>query len=295
MSMLEMPAEPSHSSFSGPIEVTVACFHCGQPVLRHTNFGVSFDGSFRAMCCVGCAAVAKTIIDADLGNYYRQRSALPAIDGLAVSARTNAQLRNFDLPEIQASYVSAADAGEAKSAAFYIDGVTCNACLWLAESALKRAPGVISATVNYVTHRAEVKWRDTDTTLASIIDAVTRVGLRAMPVSAAERQVSRTRERRTLFMQLGVALLAMMQVMMFTVPLYFTAADDISYEAQRLMQWASLVLTLPVVLYAAKPFWQGALRDFSTQHLSMDAPVALAIASTFATSLWSLFTGPGAL
>ena len=156
-------------------------------------------------------------------------------------------------------------------------------------------PGVTSATLNYGTHRADVQWRDTGTTLPSIVDAVTRVGLRAMPVSALQHQLSRARERRTLFIQLGVALLAMMQVMMFTVPLYFTAADDISHEAQRLMQWASLMLTLPVVLYSAKPFWQGALRDLRTRHLSMDAPVALAIASTFATSLWSLLVGQGAL
>jgi P-type Cu2+ transporter len=294
MSMLELPLEP-HSLFNGPTEITIACYHCGLPVLRNTDFGVSFDGIFRGMCCVGCEAVAKTIIDAGLGSYYRQRSALPAVDGLANAARSNVHLPNFDLPEIQSSYVSAANAGEAKSAAFYIDGVTCNACLWLAESALKRVSGVTSATVNYVTHRAELKWSGSETTLASIIDAVTRVGLQAMPVSAAERQVSRARERRVLFIQLGVALLAMMQVMMFTVPLYFTAADDISHEAQRLMQWASLVLTLPVVLYSAKPFWQGALRDLRTWHLSMDAPVALAIASTFATSLWSIFTEQGAL
>jgi P-type Cu2+ transporter len=290
-----MPHLQSGSAFNARGDSTVACFHCGLPALRDTKFGVSFDGSFRAMCCVGCEAVAKTIIDAGLGNYYRERSALPDVDALANAAQTNAQLPRFDLPEIQSSYVSTANAGESKSAAFYIDGVTCNACLWLAESALRRVSGVTSATVNYVTHRAEVKWIENKTTLASIIDSVTRVGLRAMPVAAVERQVSRARERRTLFIQLGVALLAMMQVMMFTVPLYFTAAEDISHEAQRLMQWASLLLTLPVVLYSAKPFWQGALRDLRTRHLSMDAPVALAIASTFATSLWSLFTGQGAL
>jgi P-type Cu2+ transporter len=295
MSILELPLSPSGSVFNARSDATVACFHCGLPALRDTKFGVLFDGSFRPMCCVGCEAVAKTIIDAGLGDYYRGRSAMPDVDAIPNNGGINRRLSEFDLPAILANYVSAADAGESKSAAFYIDGVTCNACLWLAESVLKRVPGVTSATVNYVTHRAEVKWRDTETTLASIIDAVTRVGLRAMPVAATERQVSRARERRTLFIQLGVALLAMMQVMMFTVPLYFTAADDISYEAQRMMQWASLVLTLPVVLYSAKPFWQGALRDLRTRHLSMDAPVALAIASTFASSLWSIFTEQGAL
>ena len=295
INILELPLLPSAGVFNARSDATLACFHCGLPVLRDTKFGVSFDGSFRTVCCVGCEAVAKTIIDAGLDNYYRQRSAKPDANGIANNGGFDRLLTEFDLPAIQANYVSTAEAGEAKSAAFYIDGVTCNACLWLAESALKRVPGVASATVNYVTHRAEVKWCDAETTLASVIDAVTRVGLRAMPVSAAERQLSRARERRTLFIQLGVALLAMMQVMMFTVPLYFTALDDISHEAQRLMQWASLMLTLPVVLYSAKPFWQGALRDLRTHHLSMDAPVALAIASTFATSLWSIFTEQSAL
>jgi P-type Cu2+ transporter len=295
MSARELLLSLAAGMFNARSNGAVACFHCGLPALRDTKFGVSFNGDFRAMCCVGCEAVAKTIINAGLGDYYRGRSAMPDVDTIPNNGGIHRRLTEFDLPAIQANYVSTADAGEAKSAAFYIDGVTCNACLWLAESVLKRVPGVTSATVNYVTHRAEVKWRDTETTLASIIDAVTRVGLRAMPVAAAERQVSRARERRTLFIQLGVALLAMMQVMMFTVPLYLTAADDISYEAHRLMQWASLMLTLPVVLYSAKPFWQGALSDLCTRHLSMDAPVALAIASTFASSLWSIFNEQGAL
>lgn len=297
MNIMEMPSVPTRelfNSYTDP-DTTRSCFHCGLSVLRDRKFGVLFDGSFRPLCCVGCEAVANTIMDAGLGDYYRERSAMPAADGILNNGGTSRRLTEFDLPAVQSNYVASTDAGEPKSTLFYIDGVTCNACLWLAESALKRVPGVASASVNYITHRAEVKWCDTKTTLASIMDSVTRVGLRAMPVAAAGRQVSRAKERRTLFIQLGVALLAMMQVMMFTVPLYFTSADDVSHEAQRLMQWASLLLTLPVVLYAAKPFWQGALRDLRTRHLSMDAPVALAIASTFTASLWSLFAEHGAL
>ncbi len=297
MSVLDMPVMPISDLFHANTDVTLSCFHCGLPVLPDTKFCISFDGSYRPMCCVGCEAVAKTIIDAGLEDYYRQRSGFPELpngDTSAHPAQANSHLQQFDLPAIQLNYVVSAETGDTKSAEFYIDGVTCNACLWLAESALQRVHGVTSASVNYIARRAAVTWSGAETTLALIIDAVARVGLRAMPVATAEQQILRAREQRTLLIQLGVALLAMMQVMMFTVPLYFSATDDISYEARRLMQWASLLLTLPV-LYVAKPFWLGALRDLRTRHISMDAPIALAIASTFATSLWAIFSERGAV
>ena len=43
-----------------------ACFHCGLPVPAGTAYQVRFDGLMRPMCCVGCEAVARTIIDAGL-------------------------------------------------------------------------------------------------------------------------------------------------------------------------------------------------------------------------------------
>ncbi len=283
-----------------------ACFHCGLSASLNSRLQVQFNGAFHAVCCVGCEAVANTIISAGLGHYYTERTAPPSVAPMLESARINlaTQSAAFDLPAIQPQYVSAASvtgANSLKSASFYIDGVTCNACLWLAEAALKQVPGVATASVNYVTHRAEVTWQleqknqasqtSLPNYLAAIIDAIARVGLRASPVASPERQALRARAKRESLKRLGVALLAMMQVMMFTVPLYFMAAGDISPEAERLMQWASLLLTLPVVAYAAQPFWVGVWRDVHTRHMSMDSTIALAIATTFITSMWS-FMGP---
>ena len=292
MSALNAPGLAIGSVFGIEEKASVACFHCGLPVPPNTQLHIQFNGASQAVCCVGCEAVATTIISADLGHYYRDRSAPTGVAGLT---KMNGQLAAFDLPAIQSQYVRTASTGETQSAALYIDGVTCNACLWLAEAALRRVPGVTLADINYVTHRAELTWLANQVSLAVIVDAIARVGLRATPVASAERQALRAQSKREALKQLGVALLAMMQVMMFTVPLYFTASDDISPDAQNLMRWASLLLTLPVVAYSARPFWIGALRDWQTRHVSMDSPVALAITATFMTSLWSLAVGHGAL
>ncbi|MCK7576736.1 MAG: hypothetical protein MZV65_13145 [Chromatiales bacterium] len=53
--------------------------------------------------------------------------------------------------------------------------------------------------------------------------------------------------------------------------------DDI----RMLMRWASLVLTLPVVLYSARPFFRSAWRDLKRSALGMDVPVALGVGTAF--------------
>ena len=54
------------------------CFHCGEPVGPAPRHFVVIEGVQQPMCCAGCAAVARAIVDNGLGDYYRQRRELPA-------------------------------------------------------------------------------------------------------------------------------------------------------------------------------------------------------------------------
>ena len=47
------------------------------------------------------------------------------------------------------------------------------------------------------------------------------------------------------------------------------------------------LLTLPVVLYAARPFFEGAWRSLRHRSPGMDLPVALGIGAAFAASVWA--------
>ena len=222
------------------IHEPATCFHCGLPTSPNPRLQIKFNGVFHAVCCIGCEAVVNTIISAGLGNYYVTRTAAPNTSAPFELAEIDVakRLAAFDLPTIQPQYLTAASADKLKSAAFYIDGVTCNACLWLAEAALKQVPGVAEVSVNYVTHRAEVAWQPSENNptspsgmpgyLSTIVEAIARVGLRAIPVASHERQALRVQAKRKSLKQLGVALLAMMQVMMFTVPLYFASPGDVA-------------------------------------------------------------------
>ena len=270
------------------------CFHCGLPVTVGQQFRIRFDGRMQSLCCAGCEAVAQTILDAGLDAYYRERTANPGVSPAA--QRSSAEVDAlFDLTAIQSRYVAEPDA-ETRTADLYIDGITCSACVWLAESALARQPGVTQASVNQITHRASVAWNAGDTSLTALLGALRRVGLRGQPAAAATDFAARRKSRRRALIGLGVALLSMMQVMMFTLPLYFSGADDVSPETRQLMGWAALVLTLPAILYSARSFFAGAWRDLrhlDLRNVTMDLPVALAIAAIFGSSCVALFNGTG--
>src|SRR5439155_22250238 len=76
------------------------------------------------------------------------------------------------------------------------------------------------------------------------------------------------------------------------VPAYL-AAGKVDPEAQQLLGWASLTLTLPVMLFSAVPFFRGAWRDLRNRSAGMDVPVALGLAAAFGASLAATLQGEG--
>ena len=83
---------------------TLACFHCGLPVLQPGRWLTRVDGETREMCCAGCQAVAQSIEAAGLTDYYRHRSA-PAAGPDAVPRELAEQLALYDEPDVQSRIV----------------------------------------------------------------------------------------------------------------------------------------------------------------------------------------------
>lgn len=106
-------------------------------------------------------------------------------------------------------------------------------------------------------------------------------------------------QRRRGLVRLGLAWLAMMQVMMFALPGYLRpeAGGQDSLEvldwAIFLMNWASLTLTIPVILYSAWPIWLGCARAWSARQITMDVPVGTSVLAAFIPSVMATFKGAG--
>jgi hypothetical protein len=48
-----------------------SCYHCGLPIPDDVDLSVTVAGEPRALCCFGCQAVAQSIVDNGLDDYYR--------------------------------------------------------------------------------------------------------------------------------------------------------------------------------------------------------------------------------
>jgi Cu2+-exporting ATPase len=304
--MALMREAPVPESAGGPIRLR--CFHCGEPVLAPGEWTSRVGDADREMCCAGCKAVADAIVAAGLDDYYRTRTELPSPGwrppaglsptGLPATAapgaghgETTEALEIYDEPEVQARFVRRE--GEQCEATLLVEGIRCGACVWLIEQQLRAQPGVASVSVNMATERATVRYDNAATRLSALLGAAGRIGYRLRPFDPKRREQALRQTSRDLFRRLFIAGLGMMQVMMYAVPVYLAEPGDIEAQWDSLMRWASLLLTLPVMLYSAQPFFAGAWRDLRARSPGMDVPVSIALVAAFAASVHATVTGRG--
>ena len=266
---------------------TRRCFHCGEPVPAGSPYRIVFLGEPKDACCLGCEAVAQTIIDSGNADYYRLRTDLPKTPEAALEELKNLKL--YDLPEVQASFVRSE--GEVREASLILEGIVCAACVWLNERHLHRLPGVLAADINFSTRRARVRWDDSRIRLSDILKSIADIGYHAYPFDTSRQEELFRKERNTAIRRLAIAGLGMMQVMMYAVPTYLASEDTMSRDIEALMRFASMILTTPVVFYSAWPFFQGAWRDLRLLRAGMDVPVALGVGAAFAASVYGSFVG----
>lgn len=267
-----------------------SCYHCGLPIPGDVDLSVKITAEPRAMCCYGCQAVAQSIVDNGLEEYYRSRDSLPESPREAVPAILE-QMALFDHVEFQKSFVKELGDNE-REASLLLEGITCSACIWLNEQHVGRLSGVTAVDINYTTRRARVRWNEAKVKLSDILAAIAAIGYRAYPYDPAKNEEISRKERRDALWRVWVAGFGMMQVMMYAYPVY-VANGDMTPDIESMMRWASLLLTLPVIFYSASPFFRNAWRDLKLHRVGMDVPVALGVGAAFAASCWATFVQHG--
>lgn len=267
------------------------CFHCSLPVPKNSSYTVKIDGEEQAMCCPGCQAVAKAIVDGGLTSFYQHRTETSPTARAAVPEVLE-QLSLYDKPELQRTFVSTDDKN-IKQASLILEGIVCAACVWLNERHVSALPGVVEFRVNYSTHRARVRWDDSQIKLSDILQAIVSIGYLAHPFDAGRQEAVYKKERSSALRRLAVAGLGAVQVMMLAVALYAGEYSGMDAGLENFMRWVSLFIATPVVFYSARSFFSSAWRDLKVRQLGMDVPVSLAIGLAYAASCWATVTRSG--
>jgi Cu2+-exporting ATPase len=264
------------------------CFHCGLP-LNGSKLRVEIEGEDQPMCCAGCEAVANAIISSGNTRYYRFREQKSETGRELVPEFLN-QIKVYDHPAVQQQFVHN-ESEHIKQVSLIIEGIVCAACIWLNEQYLQQLPGIVSVSINYSTHRASVEWNDEEIKLSQILEAISHIGYLAHPYDPETQQKLYDNQRKVLIRQIGIAALFGMQVMMFAVALYAGDWWGISDSFKNFFRWLSLLLTTPILLFSAQPFFKGAWQDIKLRRAGMDVPVTLGLTLAYCSSAWNVWTG----
>lgn len=174
-----------------------------------------------------------------------------------------------------------------------VQGMYCAACALTLEAALRSVNGVVAAQVSAASSSALVTWSPTLTRPSIWMGAALARGYLLSPASDASSLAENRQQSRLALWRWLVAGFCMMQVMMYAAPTYFTEPGDVSPDIEKLLRWASWVLSLPVVFFSCGPFFSSAWRGLMQRSISMDLPVAVGIAVTFAVSTAATFEPQG--
>ncbi|RHW77003.1 heavy metal translocating P-type ATPase [Colwellia sp. RSH04] len=266
------------------------CFHCAEFIPKGISLFVSINNIEQPMCCLGCQAVAQTIVDNNLTQYYQVRTE-PAHKGQALIPEQLEKNKLLDEEVLQNEFIYHAQ--DYKEAILTIDGISCAACAWLIEMQIAKVSGVVSINVNATTQRATVQWQDDTVNLSDILTAIEHIGYQALPFKANEAEVRNKKHSKTFIKRLGISGILMMQVMMIAVGLYFGAFADMAEHNKVYLRWISFILTIPIITYGAFPFYIGAINALKVKRLSMDVPVSIAIILAFSASAWATVSQQG--
>ncbi|HEY4003429.1 MAG TPA: heavy metal translocating P-type ATPase metal-binding domain-containing protein, partial [Candidatus Xenobia bacterium] len=242
------------------------CRHCSQP-------------SVDEFCCPACRVVYETICGAGLQAYYRRREVVPSTPSAV--ATSTAWMNRAEAAEPFLAHLANGDL----QATFLIDGLHCAACCWLVEKAVGQM--CREARVNYSTSRLTATWSPQQIGMGDIMARVASVGYRATPATEDAAMPA----DRVWMLRLAVAGFSAGNVMLLAAALYCGAFSGMEAGWVLFFHWVSLVLCLPVVGFAAVPFWQGACAAIRHRVVTMDLPIAVGLATTFSYSVWATLAG----
>ena len=265
------------------------CFHCAEP-LPPEPYRVTIRGREELVCCPGCSVVAGLIAETGLGEFYRFRT--KASERPSEGMLDTAKWQAFDRPQLAERLTRTSSEGR-RELRCGIEGITCSACVWLVEEGLRRVEGVVAASVNPVSRRVSVEFDPRTLAPSGVLAAIAALGFTPRPRAGSDRGAARAGEARAELKRLAVAGLGFVQVMMFSAALYIGAFKAMEGTFVSFFELVSLLVAVPVTVYAGAPIFRSAWQGLRYRRLGMDVPVALAILGALGASLINVFRGQG--
>lgn len=255
------------------------CYHCSEKLPSQPLIA-----DLHSFCCNGCKQVYLLLSASNLGQYYQE--------GVATGVKPSEKqyyFEQFDLPELQSKWVTFSE-GSILKVELHLPQIHCASCIYLLEHLNQLHEGITFSSVNFPKKMASVIFDSNEIKLSEIARLLTKIGYTP---DFSENSNKRLSNKRLLF-QLGVAGFAFGSIMLWSFPEYLQT-DRTYFGVRNLSAWLSFLVSIPVLLYSARDYFQAALGAIRTKRLNLDVPITIGIIALFARSCYAVFNneGPG--
>lgn len=258
------------------------CFHCGEKV--EDNRVILYDE--KNFCCQGCKTVYEIFSAHDLDCYYEFEQH-PGATPKDIESKFNF-LDNQDIVSKLLDFEEA----ETSIVRLYIPHVHCSSCIWILEHLSQLDKGVVSSQVNFSQKKVTITFNNQQTTLKQIVHLLAKIGYEPY-ISLDNYEQKPQLIDRSLLYKIGIAFFGFGNIMLLSIPEYFNVDDYWMREYRDFFRYAILLISLPVFLYSATPYYKSAWNSIKTKSLNIDVPMALGIIVMFVRSLVDIFIQDG--
>ncbi len=257
------------------------CSHCNLPI-TDDRIVEQVDGRELHFCCQGCRGAYAVIRGAGLAAFYEKRSwdepGTP--DGAFATVYSDEYLDSLTRERDGEREIS-----------LLVSGIRCAACVWLIETLLTKTPGINSATINYSTHRGQVRFDPEQISPSQVFATIASLGYAPRPYSSDAARTMQEEEWKTLLIRFVTAAFLSMQLMGYAIALYGGYFRGMEPGTRHLMQVLAGLVATPVVFFSGAPFLQGAWRSVRNLAPNMDLLIALGVLAAYLYSIGALLLG----
>jgi Cu+-exporting ATPase len=235
------------------------------------------------MSCANCAA-----------SIERNLKKLPGVKEANVNFASEQAAVSFDPDEIQMldliEKIQDVGYGVAKTTAeLPITGMTCANCAGTIERTLnEKVPGVVKASVNFASERAQIEYIPSLTNIDEMIEAIEKVGYGAIrPDEVEEGEDAELAARKA---EIANQTRKLLVGILFTVPLFFLSMGrDFGFfgawSQAVWVSWLFLALATPVQFYTGWDYYTGGWKSLKNKSANMDVLVAMGSSVAYFYSL----------
>jgi P-type Cu2+ transporter len=166
-----------------------------------------------------------------------------------------------------------------------VQGISCAGCVWLIERVFQQQPGARDINVNAQYGTMRIRWVRGQFSATEFARKLQAFGYLAGP--AGETPVEP--ESRGLVKRIGLCAAFAMNVMLFSLPVYF--GMESSYEWAALFGLLSLAFGTLSLLVGGTYFLNRAVRAARERAMHIDLPIAIGITGAYLGSLYGWLAG----